>query len=258
MKGLLKSEFIKILNHRLFWIFIVVYLLGFWATSEIVQSVFKNLEKEAPLKLARFQFPMIWEYFAYISKFLNFIPLLLIFLFLANEYSYKTLRQNIINGASKGQIIISQHIMAIFLALLCLLVTVAFTLNTGLRNDDADKVYEGTSYLLNYFILTLGMFNMAIFFIHIFRGLIYSLMIFIGYFAFLENIISQLVIYYKLYEYDFISVIFNILPQHSIFGILMIEDNLRFQQVDPAIWPGLIWALIFPVASFLVLRKRDL
>lgn len=253
-----KSDLIKVLNNKLFWIFIAIYLIGFWATTDFVQFFFQSIQKQAQMKFARFEFPMVWEYISYISKFLNFIPVLIVVYFISNEYNFKTLRQSIINGSSVKDIILSNQLMAVSLTFICLLTTSIFTLIIGNNNtENVNDIFNGSKYLLNYFILTLGMFNMVIFFNHLFRGLLVTILVFGGYFLFAENILISITIFYGWTE-TWIGSIVEYLPVNSIFGLLMIEDNLQFKEIQPSLIPGILWTIFFPVASYFVVKRRDL
>lgn len=51
-----------------------------------------------------FNFPYIWHFNTYVAAILKFFLLLVIVSMMANEYSFKTLKQNLIDGLSKKRI----------------------------------------------------------------------------------------------------------------------------------------------------------
>ena len=53
-----------------------------------------------------FNFPYIWHFNTWVASTIKFFLLLVIVSMTANEYSYKTLKQNLIDGISKKEFIL--------------------------------------------------------------------------------------------------------------------------------------------------------
>jgi ABC-type transport system involved in multi-copper enzyme maturation permease subunit len=263
MINLIKAEFLKVLLNKIFWIFLAIFIIGFWATTDFLEfnvNNLSNMSKAVPLfNLNRFEFPYIWTYLSYVASFFNFIPILIVFLFLTNEYSYKTIRQKIIDGYSRGDILISNQIMIFLFSILITFMVAIFVLIYGSENASQDTdMFEGISYLARYFLLTFGMMNFAMLSIHLFRGLLLSLLIFLGYFLFAEAIFEGLMLYYG-FEYSIFEVsIYDILPRNSIFRLIQWDVVINPEKEQLSIIPGLIWTLLFPLLSYLVLKKKDI
>ena len=73
-----------------------------------------------------FTFPDVWQTVAFISSIFVFL-LVVVIMFITNEYTYKTHRQNIIDGWSREDFLMSKMIDVI---IICLLATVLYILTT--------------------------------------------------------------------------------------------------------------------------------
>jgi ABC-type transport system involved in multi-copper enzyme maturation permease subunit len=65
-----------------------------------------------------FNFPYIWHFNTYVAAFFKLFLLLVIVSMMANEYSYKTLKQNLIDGLSKKEFILSKFYTVIAFSLI--------------------------------------------------------------------------------------------------------------------------------------------
>ena len=116
MLELLKIEWLKIKKYPAFWgmLFIVTLtypgttLLSYYAYSKSIRG------KEMANTIAKmflgnpFAFPETWHTVAFLSSFFILIPSLLVIMLVTNEYTYKTHRQNIIDGWSRNQFVYSK------------------------------------------------------------------------------------------------------------------------------------------------------
>ena len=102
MKRLLQIEFIKLWNNRASRILIIAYfiLLTFIALFATI-----NFDiGEVHFQLADqgiFNFPYIWHFNTYIAAFFKLFLAIVIVSMMSNEYSNKTIKQNLIDGLSK-------------------------------------------------------------------------------------------------------------------------------------------------------------
>src|SRR4030095_12140300 len=113
MLKLLKIEWLKLKNYRTFWILTTLYMLSIVGINFIVfkiqESIFEEKQSKGVAELLigsrPYSFPTVWQMTAFVSSFLLFLPGLLMIIFITNEFSYKTHRQNIIDGWSRRQFI---------------------------------------------------------------------------------------------------------------------------------------------------------
>ena len=113
-----------------------------------------------------FNFPYIWHFNTYIAAILKFFLLLVIVSMMANEYSYKTLKQNLIDGLSKKEFILSKFYAVITFALVSTVFVFVVSLILGLVYSDYNELSIITSdleYLVAFFVKLVGFFAFGLF-----------------------------------------------------------------------------------------------
>lgn len=176
MLQLLKIEWLKVKDYRTFWIIFILYLVsivlanyGVYLFQEII---FGEQAKKDPTNAAikwilgnpPYSFPQVWQMASQVASYLLIIPGLLTLVLVTNEYSYKTHRQNLIDGLTRSQFITSKILNVVVIAICStIMVAVASLLFgfTGAKPFSFDKAhYLFYSFLqcLNYclFALLLG------------------------------------------------------------------------------------------------------
>jgi ABC-2 type transport system permease protein len=167
MIRLLNIEFIKLWNNRASKILILAYfiLLGCIA---LIASIKFNI---GPIKfhLAEqgiFNFPYIWHFNTYVAASLKFFLAVVIVSMMANEYSNKTIKQNLIDGLSKKEFIASKFLTVILFSLISTLFVFIISLILGYSFSsitEAYHVYSDLDYLLAFFIKLVGFFSFCLF-----------------------------------------------------------------------------------------------
>jgi len=114
-----------------------------------------------------FNFPYIWHFNTYIAAILKFFLVLVIVSMMANEYSYKTLKQNLIDGLSKKEFILSKFYTVIAFSLISTIFVFAVSLILGLLYSDYNEfaiIISDLKYLVAFFIKLVSFFSMGLFF----------------------------------------------------------------------------------------------
>ena len=111
MKRLLSIELQKIWKNKASRVLTLAYfmILSFIA---LIASVKFNIGS-FQLRIADegiFNFPYIWHFNTYIASMLKFFLAIVIVSMMANEYSYGTLKQNLIDGMSKKEFVLSKFL----------------------------------------------------------------------------------------------------------------------------------------------------
>lgn len=113
-----------------------------------------------------FNFPYIWHFNTYITAIFKFFLLLVIVSMVANEYSYKTLKQNLIDGLSKKEFILSKFYTVVLFSALSTLFVFTISLILGYTYSDFKEfniVFSDLEYLLAFFIKLVGFFSFGLF-----------------------------------------------------------------------------------------------
>ncbi|HNY02625.1 MAG TPA: ABC transporter permease, partial [Bacteroidales bacterium] len=175
MKRLLQIEFRKILTYRIFWILTGLYflflVLGLLMAEFMINNMVNDINRRLPIPIphvAIYFFPWVWQnitFFATIRYVLIF-PAIVIIILITNEFTYKTIRQNVINGLSKGEILVSK-LMIIFLFSFVMTVLLAIgTLIIGIANTSeitAGLIFDKSIFILGFFMTMLTFQVFALF-----------------------------------------------------------------------------------------------
>ncbi len=104
----LRVEWLKLKYYRTFWILlaiIVVCIPAFnYVSYDITDNSFPKMNGKSLLGTP-FSFPYVWSTVPYLAGILMFMPAILIITLFTNEYSFRTHRQNIIDGWSRARFI---------------------------------------------------------------------------------------------------------------------------------------------------------
>lgn len=195
MLKLLKIEWLKLRNYRTFWILGSLYLISVVAVSYIGYSVEqRTVAREQMLKAVvgtSFGYPDVWQSVSYLSTYLVFIPALLIITFVSNEFTYKTHRQNIIDGWSRLEFISVKIVVALLLSLLSALMVMITVLIIGSFGDTSFS-WDGSIYVFYYFIQTFSYCAFSLLLAVLIKRTGLALGIFLLYAFALENLVGNL------------------------------------------------------------------
>lgn len=154
MKKLLIIEWIKLRKYRAFWVLLLLFALACIGIYSFVYNFQGKLVTSSAgmVQLHLFSGQNIWHTTAWLNNFTLMLPGVLMILLMANEFSYKTLRQVIINGLSRGQAIVSKWLLLGMIAVTCwliyfLIVVVMGKFFLGTEDLFLDFHYAGYSFL---------------------------------------------------------------------------------------------------------------
>jgi ABC-type transport system involved in multi-copper enzyme maturation permease subunit len=139
-----------------------------------------------------FQFPEVWQTVSYMSSFLLFIPGLLMIISFTNEYSYKTHRQNIIDGWSRRQFILVKMALTMVIAIVSTIAVFITALLFGLFEGGSSFTLEKLEYVAYFFVQALSYSAVALLFGLLFKRSGIAIGVFFLYVVVLENMLAGL------------------------------------------------------------------
>jgi ABC-2 type transport system permease protein len=248
MKNLFRIEWLKIRYYKAFW-----FLLGFFAVSIIgLNYIAYSFRMSADDKAGKvnsaallghpFSFPDVWQAVSYLSGFLLFFPGLIMITLISNEFTYKTHRQNIIDGWSRIQFI-SVKLVWVFLLALAGAVVVAGTAllfgSMGSTPLTADKL----EYIGYFFIEALNYTAVALLFGTLIKRAGLAIGLFILYIMIIKNLLSWLANFHNnLHIGDFFPL--SITDKLITFPIVK-DLSAMFQVSGPAPWVLLAGSIVY-------------
>ena len=109
MKRLLSIEFQKIQKNRASKVLTITYFVLLSLISLIASLKFTIGTFEINIAdQGIFNFPYIWHFNTYVASLFKLFLAVVIVSMMANEYTYGTLKQNLIDGLSKKEFILSK------------------------------------------------------------------------------------------------------------------------------------------------------
>ncbi|HRP51945.1 MAG TPA: hypothetical protein PLI97_00350, partial [Fluviicola sp.] len=225
---------------------------------------FFNLEpmiKQIFTKENLFDFPHVWSFTTYCASFFNILLAVIIVIITTNEIQYRTMRQNIIDGLTKQQVILSKFFSIIFLSVLATSYTFLCAFVIGSISSGASGFYENIHLNSLYFIQTLGYFSFAFLFALIVKRSAIAIVTFIVYFPF-ETIVGNL-ISKDLYQFFPLKVYADLTPTPFFKGILKMQEEATNQTIfvldmNTKVILALVYTTLCFFGTYLILKKRDL
>jgi ABC-type transport system involved in multi-copper enzyme maturation permease subunit len=226
-----------------------------------------------------FNFPYIWHFNTYMAAILKFFLLLVIVSMVSDEYSYKTLKQNLIDGLSKKEFILSKFYTVIAFSLISTVFVLVISLILGLMYSDYNElsiILTDLEYLVAFFTKLVGFFSMGLFFGILVKRAAFAVGtmvvwfigegIFKGYllwgFGDLKNTSNTVEFILQLLPGEAIS---NLIKQpFSRLGAVKTLANTMGKTFDKpevelsGIFIVFVWTFIFIYLSYSLLKKRDL
>ena len=167
MKRLLQIEYHKMMANRSSRVLIVAYFVLLSLIASIAAIKFDVGPIEFHLaEQGIFNFPYIWHFNTYIAAIFKLFLAVVIVSMMANEYSYKTLKQNLIDGLSKYELVKSKMLMIVALSLCSTFFVFLLSLGLGYGFSDYNEiriVFSDLEYLVAYFFKLLGFFSFCLF-----------------------------------------------------------------------------------------------
>lgn len=277
MKRLLQIELIKLWNNRASKTLIYGYFILLTSIALIAAIKFDI----GPIKfhLAEqgiFNFPYIWHFNTFVAALLKIFLAIIIVSMMSNEYTYKTIKQNLIDGLSKKEFIASKFLTVVLFSLMSTGFVFVTSLILGSIYSDYTEigiVFSDLRFLVAYFIKLLGFFSFCIFI-----GILVKRSAFALGFLILWQMFEGFtrgMIRWKLFDGDTTDAIMGFFPLNAMFNVLK-EPFTRLSAVQSvanqigeeiALDYGttlldmlivIAWTAIFIWGSYAILKKRDL
>ncbi len=277
MKRLLQIEFIKLWNNRASKILIISYFILLTSIALVAAIKFDI----GPVKfhfaeLGIFNFPYIWHFNTYVTAIFKLFLAIVIVSMMANEYSNKTIKQNLIDGLSKKEFILSKFLTVLTLAFISTVFVFGVSLILGLIYSDYNElsiIFSGMEFLLAFFVKLVGFFSFCLF-----LGMLVKRSAFALGFLILWAVFEQMlfgILGWKFVSWDTANTIKGFLPLQSMSNLIE-EPFSRLNAVQSVAsqigekftfdyhvhWYELVivlcWTCIFVYLSYVLLKKRDL
>ena len=261
MIKLFKIDYKKLSNYRTFWVLVILYFVTMGLVTSSGMEFLKwlagkgaNFEKVDILRVPLYHFPDIWQNITYVSLYFQLILAIVVIISITNEFSYKTIRQNIIDGMDRKDFLISKISTILMLSLASTLFVFLVGLITGL-------IYTPESEMRFMFtnIEFIPAYLLATFFYLI---LVMLLAVWIK----RAGLAIGIVLIYPTLEYalgaslpDSLDPVVPYLPYHAINGIITVPfQRYLFMEIQDYVDPVSVLVALAYIALFIYLAYRSL
>jgi len=267
MLRLIDIELFKIKHSRSAKVMTILYFSLF--LSAALLSTIKFNIGSIEFRLADqgiYNFPFTWHFMSYMVAMLKIILAIVIVSMMSSEYTHRTIKQNLIDGLSKKEFILSKFYVVVIYSFVSTVVLFLVVFTLGLIFSDYTElqiIFRDLEYLVAYFVKLLGFFTLCMFLGLLVRRSAFAL----GFLLLL--FISELVLGH------YVPLVENFTPLNAMSGLIE-EPFSRFDAVKTAaktldadilsdysvkitnIVTVLGWTALFVFGSFKLLEKRDL
>ena len=243
MNTLIRTEWLKMRKYNAFWWILGITALSYPGINYIFYMVYDNITNQPTdaSKLAKwaignpYAFPDVWHTVAYFSSWFVFIPSVVVIMFITNEYTFKTHRQNIIDGWSRSQFVTSKLIDVILISLIITVLCFAVSLVAGYANHTRlIRDTWGKSWFIGLFALqTFAQLSVAFLIGFLVRKAFIALGLFLFYYIVFEPIIVALLREFvnDIGRYMPLEISDRMIPVPAFLGRLNTEANYQ-QMLD--------------------------
>jgi len=139
MLHLLQIDLKKLTSYRTFWVVCGLYFFTLGTTTASGMEFLKWLVSMGAsfgteiniTRIPFYHFPDVWQNITFVSGFFKAILAFMVVISITNEFTYRTVRQNIIDGLSRYQFILSKVLTNILLSAMSMMMVFIIALITG-------------------------------------------------------------------------------------------------------------------------------
>ena len=224
-----------------------------------------------------FNFPYIWHFNTYVAGWLKLFLAIVIVSMMANEYSYGTLKQNLIDGLSKKEFILSKFLTVVVFALCSTIFVFIMSLLLGLTfssYNEFDVIIMDLDYLLAFFVKLIGFFSFCLFLGIFVKRSAFALGFLLLWFI-IESIIKGFLAFSVFPNSNTDKLFSQFLPLESMSNLIVepgtrlslirsigsqmgVEGNKDYSVHYFSILIVSVWTFLFVYFSYKLLKNRDL
>ena len=274
MKKLLRIESVKVLPYSVFQILGALYVGSFLISIIIMPNIKLETELANNQDILNFkslyQFPQIWDTWAYIAAKSNiFLAIIMIFL-AGNEFSFNMFRQSVVNGLSRADLVNGKLLVIVGIALANTAIIFVFGIIFGFIYSSgftATDVFSHLWMLAVYFLQAVAHMLFGLMLAIWLKNKTLATVVLILYQVILEPVLRLILkkyVWTKLGLFFPMRVITRLTPMPDIAITEFIKSNTEFSDLTATLplWLNLILAvgygLIFYLISRSILARRNL
>ncbi len=269
MRRLLTLEWLKLRHYRPFWVLLTLYfsVLGLVSCSvmfffEYIASRGVKLDGIDPTMIPFYDFYDIWQNLTYLATFFKIFLGFIVVMSITNEYSYKTIRQNIIDGLTQWEFISTKLLVIFALSVANTLFLFVIGLVLGWIYSPVQGIeatFANAAFLPAYFLDVFAFLVFSLLVGTLIKRTGFAIVLLAFYSLFIEPITTTILAArhpeWSLYQYLPIRAINNLIavPYHK-YAFREVQDFVAFQDV---VIVG-VYLVAFIFLNYWLLRRSDI
>lgn len=224
-----------------------------------------------------FNFPFIWHFNTYIAAILKLFLAIVIVSMISNEYSYRTLKQNLIDGLNKKEFILSKFLTVLLFAAASTFFIFIVSLILGLIFSDYNEIgiiFSGLEYIGAYFLKLTAFFSFCLFLgVMVKRSafalgflIVWQVIEWLAYSVMKWRVFRDSDVAESVAQFFPLAAMSNLIKEpFSRLGVVQTAATQLGESFTKGYGVGLlnvfivlIWTCIFIYGSYVILKKRDL
>jgi ABC-type transport system involved in multi-copper enzyme maturation permease subunit len=266
MFRLIQIELIKSLRFKAIWwlsiLYFAVVMSLLFGVETFINDVVKDAGKNIPIQIptmSLYAFSGVWHSMTYLASYLKIFLAIISIILITNEFSYKTVKQQILNGLSRTESFWSKVLLNMMIALFATFV-IGFVIillgSTHTPELSWSLFIHKSSFLLAYFYEVFAYLSLAF----LIATLVHRSGFAIGILMLYAFIIEPIIAYKLPLNYgDYLPVtsIGNIiqLPKSQLMKLFGIEFQEYISNQDLLI--SLSWVIIFHLIIYWYYQRKD-
>lgn len=268
MTRLLTLEWLKLRRYRPFWVLLTLYFVVLGLVSCSVMLFFEYIASQGakfqgidPTMIPFYDFADIWQNLTYLATYFKIFLGFIVVMSITNEYDYKTIRQNIIDGLTKKEFLGTKLLVILALSLATTLFVFVVGLVMGWIYSPVqgmEAVFANAEFLLAYFLDVLTFLVFALLVSLLIKRTGFAIVLLAFYTLFVEPIATGILmaVYpeWSFYQYFPMRAINNLITQpFTKYALREVQDFVALKDV---VVVGLYLAG-FTFLNYWLLKTRD-
>jgi len=268
MNQLLAIEWLKIKRYRTFWVLtglfaILVPLLNYTVTSGMMKLGGNGKKDGGGMNILEsgYSFPSLWANLGFWGSLMMIFAAVLVIILTTNEYTYRTNRQNVIDGWSRMQFFHSKVILVVVMSI----VVTVFMLVLGLLfaaigGGSIAGFTDGIERLGYFFVLSLDYMGLGLFIAVWIRRSGLAIGLFVLYSMIIELILEKTINHYGNTE---IGKFLPLQASDELLPFPIIKMGKQLLQMSESVSMttymivALGWCVLYYVGSYMLLKRSD-
>jgi ABC-type transport system involved in multi-copper enzyme maturation permease subunit len=281
MKRLIRIEWLKNYSYFPVILFSSVYfglLIGFTLICAQTIPIFGVSIKL--LDQGFLDFPQIWNFLTYITALLKIFLGLIVIFTISNEFTSKMFKQNIIDGLSRKEFLISKVLTIAILSILSTMVIIIMGLILGFsfsKSTDINLIFKESYFILGYFLKLFSFLTFLLFITVLLKRVVFVFLTFFIWWV-IEIILTIMEYQARVIEKfdssgrnvtEKIQLITDYLPLNTMTKLVeepfqrirliesMTGGKFTFEVPYLAILTAIIYSILFLYGTYYIMTKRD-